>query len=42
MSYYLPFGGDSSDWVRDRMVETLAQVMSQEGHERVLAVSHLP
>ena len=39
MSYYLPFGGDSSDWVRDRMVETLTQVMSQEGHERVLAVS---
>lgn len=42
VSYYLPFGGDSSDWVRDRMVETLTQVMSQEGHERVLAVSHLP
>lgn len=40
VSYYLPFGGDSSDWVRDRMVETLTQVMSQEGHERVLAVSH--
>ena len=23
-------------------LETLAQVMSQEGHERVLTVSHLP
>ena len=40
VSYYLPFGSDSSDWVRDRMVETLTQVMSQEGHECVLAVSH--
>lgn len=40
VTYYLPFGGDSSDWVRDRMLETLTQVMQREGHQSVLAVSH--
>lgn len=40
VTYYLPFGGDSSDWVRDRMLDTLTQIMGQEGHDCVLAVSH--
>lgn len=38
--YYLPFGGESSDTVRDRMMETLSKLMEKGDHEKVLAVSH--
>lgn len=39
-TYYLTFGGDSNNDVRDRMVATLTEIMSREGHCSVLAVSH--
>ena len=38
-TYYLQFGGESSDAVRDRMVSTLATVMREAG-DSVLAVGH--
>lgn len=40
VTYYLQFGGESSDTVRDRMTETLTRIMEQEDHRCVLAVSH--
>lgn len=40
VTYYLQFGGESSDEVRDRMTKTLSEVMEQDGHTCVLAVSH--
>lgn len=39
-TYYLQFGGESSNTVRDRMVETLTAIMEKEDHSSVLAVSH--
>ena len=39
-SYYLQFGGESSNTTRDRMVKTLTDIMNREGHQSVLAVSH--
>ena len=39
-TYYLQFGGESSNTVRDRMVATLTNIMEREGHKTVLAVSH--
>ncbi len=39
-TYYLQFGGESSNTVRDRMMNTLTGIMEQSGHESVLAVSH--
>lgn len=39
-TYYLQFGGESSDTVRDRMTKTLTEIMEQQDHECVLAVSH--
>lgn len=39
-TYYLQFGGESSDAVRDRMVATLAEVMMRPRHDAVLAVAH--
>lgn len=39
-TYYLQFGGESSNTTRDRMVKTLTDVMNQEDHHTVLAVSH--
>jgi Fructose-2,6-bisphosphatase len=39
-TYYLQFGGESSNDVRDRMVKTLTDIMEKEDHECVLAVSH--
>ena len=39
-TYYLPFHGESSNTVRDRMVETLTSIMEKEDHHTVLAVSH--
>lgn len=40
VSYYLQFGGESSNDVRDRMVAALTSIMERPGHECVLAVSH--
>ena len=39
-TYYLPFGGESSDTVRDRMTATLAAIMRQPNADTVLAVGH--
>ncbi len=39
-TYYLQFGGESSDTVRDRMVATLTDIMLKPGSETVLAVGH--
>lgn len=39
-TFYLPFGGCSSDDVRDRMIATLRAIMEKEDHRSVLAVSH--
>ena len=39
-TYYLQFGGESSNTVRDRMMETLTNIMEQDDHQSVLAVSH--
>lgn len=39
-TYYLEYGGDSSNDVRDRMVKTLSQIMSQKDHDSVLVVGH--
>lgn len=39
-TYYLAFGGESSDTVRDRMVTTLTTVMSRPDHDCVLVVAH--
>ena len=38
--YYLQFGGESSDTVRDRMVATLTDIMLEPGSDSVLAVGH--
>ena len=39
-TYYLQFGGESSDTVRDRMIETLTQLMREAPGDTVLAVGH--
>lgn len=39
-SFFLPYGGESSNMVKERMVHTLSEVMEQEAHECVLALSH--
>lgn len=39
-TYYLQFGGESSETVKERMIETLTNIMEQEDHHSVLAVSH--
>lgn len=39
-TFFLPYGGESSNTVRDRMVDTLTTIMEKEDHHQVLAVSH--
>lgn len=39
-TFFIPYGGESSNTVRDRMVETLTTIMEHEDHQQVLAVSH--
>ncbi|GFP76459.1 histidine phosphatase family protein [Clostridium fungisolvens] len=39
-TFYLPYGGESSNTVRDRMIKTLTEIMEKEDHYSVLAVSH--
>lgn len=37
---YGEYGGETTEEVRKRMVETLTTIMEREGHDTVLAVSH--
>lgn len=39
-TYYLQFGGESSNQVMNRMMKTLTEIMEQDDHQSVLAVSH--
>lgn len=39
-TFYLQYGGESSNTVRDRMVKTLTEIMEKDDHESVLAISH--
>lgn len=39
-TFYLPYGGESSNAVRDRMMKTLTELMKKKEHNSVLAVSH--
>lgn len=39
-TFFIPYGGESSNDVRDRMVETCTEIMEKEDHKVVLAVSH--
>lgn len=39
-TYYLRFGGESSNTVKDRMIATLSRIMEEKDHNCVLAVSH--
>lgn len=39
-TFYLQYGGESSNTTRDRMVETLTKVMEKDDHQSVLAISH--
>jgi len=38
--YYVIFGGESADFVRDRVNNTLTKIMEADDHYNVLAVSH--
>ncbi|WP_050637103.1 histidine phosphatase family protein [Candidatus Stoquefichus sp. SB1] len=39
-TFYLQFGGESSETVKERMIKTLTEIMQQDDHQSVLAVSH--
>lgn len=39
-TFYLQFGGESSNTTKDRMVRTLTEIMEKQDHSCVLAVSH--
>lgn len=39
-TFYLQFGGESSNDTKERMVKTLTEMMEKEDHHQVLAVSH--
>lgn len=39
-TFYLQYGGESSNTTKDRMVKTLTEIMNKENHDTVLAVSH--
>lgn len=39
-TFYLQYGGESSNTVKDRMMRTLTEIMEKENHDCVLAVSH--
>lgn len=38
--FFVPYGGESQNELQKRVVETLTQVMEQDDHQSVLAVSH--
>lgn len=39
-TFYLQYGGESSNTTRDRMMQTLTEIMGHDDHQSVLAVSH--
>lgn len=39
-TFYLQYGGESSNTVKERMTKTLTEIMEKEDHRSVLAVSH--
>lgn len=39
-TFFVPYGGESIDEVRDRMIKTCTEIMEQEDNNTVLAVSH--
>lgn len=39
-TFFLDYGGESREQVRERMVRTCVEIMEKEDHEVVLAVSH--
>ena len=39
-TFFLNYGGESRDQVRERMVKTCTDIMEKDGHNTVLAVSH--
>lgn len=39
-TFYLQYGGESSNTTRDRMYHTLSELMEKDDHQSVLAVSH--
>ena len=39
-TFFVPYGGESIDEVKERMVKTCTEIMENEDHEVVLAVSH--
>ena len=39
-TFFIPYGGESADNVKDRMVETCTEIMEKDEHNIVLAVSH--
>ncbi len=39
-TFYLQYGGESSNDVKDRMVKTLSDIMEKADHQSVLVVSH--
>lgn len=39
-AYFVPAGGESDQQVRDRLYQTLNEIMSKNDHQTVLAVSH--
>lgn len=38
--FYKPFGGESDEECRDRLMGAITEIMNRPGHERVLCVSH--
>lgn len=38
--FYVPFGGEGEQEMRDRLMETIGSIMERPQHESVLAVSH--
>lgn len=40
MSFFVPFGGENTNDVAERVAKTLTEVMELEDHTNVLAVSH--
>lgn len=39
-TFFVPYGGESIDEVKERMVKTCTEIMEKDDHEVVLAVSH--
>ena len=39
-TFFVQYGGESGDQVMERMVRTCTEIMEQDDHQNVLAVSH--